>query len=172
MPTAARSNARAAKRPSTWLCIRGRQRERLTACSSDCTWYIGRAGSKALTLGTLGVALDRHAGLDVPAAEGDPVRGAHLLHRGKRAEPLHELGVEQRPRRRLTVLRFGEAQPEGEHAARLEAELGPGQRAVALEQEPGADHQHERERDFGHDQRRAKPAAAPALPGAARPLAE
>src|ERR1041384_7110937 len=89
-----------------------------------------------LALGRLGAALDRHAGLDIPAAERDALRRAGHFDAGERPEALQELRVEQRPRRRLAVLRFREAQAEGQHPARIESEGGPRQRAGALEQGP------------------------------------
>jgi hypothetical protein len=125
-----------------------------------------------LALGVRGMALDRHLGLDVPAAEGDAVGGAGLLHPGQRPEPLHQLGVEEDPLLRAGILGVRRRDPEGEDTLGVEPDVGMGIGPVALEQESGADHQHQRQGDLGDHQNAAKPGPARALAGAAGAFAQ
>ena len=91
------------------------------------------------------------------------VGGRSLAHAGQIPQTLKRALGEARPVEVVFVARARERDRDREHLVRVVAGVNAAQADEALEQQPRADEQHERQGDFAHDERAAQ--ATPAAPG-------
>ena len=117
------------------------------------------------------LSFDHHFRLHVPAAEGDALRRARGLDSRDGADPLQQLLVEPGSPQARGIASLRQRDAQGKNTPLLEPQVGPGERPIAPDQQPGAYHQHQRERQLGDHQGAPEPAPAGAVssPGGAFP---
>ena len=89
-----------------------------------------------------------------------------VAHAGDRPHPLEQVLVEGGDGTELFVPRARRVDLRGQDARRVVPEVDVRQAPEAIDHQPAADEQHHRQRDLGHDQRRAETVARPRRPGA------
>ena len=120
----------------------------------------------------LGTAGDVEREETEPAAHRQRVGERHALDAGHGLQPLlHRVPVGQ-PLRRLAVALARRRHLHRQHARRGEAQRDVQQVDEAAEQQPGADQQHQRQRDLGQHQAHAGDVAVAVAGGAARGVLE
>ena len=98
-------------------------------------------------------------------ADRRPESGSQLTvpaarHAGQRPDPGDQRVEERGLLRRREIARLGKRDPRGQHLLGVEAQLDLLQAGEALEQQAGADQEHERQRHLRRDQHPAGPVAA------------
>ena len=94
-------------------------------------------------------------------------RGGHRAHARQRGQPLRQ-PIEERAGRFAGVALARQRQPHRQHAARLEAAIDALDVDEAPHQQPGAEQQHDRQRELGNDQRVTKTSRRRAIRRCAR----
>ena len=108
-----------------------------------------------------GVAFDRQAAAPLPPPSGRSRDSPGSFDTGHMPNALHQLPEEISPALVALYFALGNDHRQRQHIFRVQSGVNLLQAQEALHHQPGADQQHQRERDFRHDEQAARAVARP-----------